>query len=100
MKRRVKRIEQACEKQLLTPADRAKGIVIEANFEGLLRGDSASRAAFYKSGLGDGWLNVNQVCRWENLPPVEGGDVNRVQMQNVPLTEAGKVPNPQIEAKP
>jgi phage portal protein BeeE len=54
----------------------------------LLRGSPTERAAFYKSGLNDGWLNINQVCAWENLPPVEGGDVNRVQMQNVPLTMA------------
>lgn len=92
LRKRLKRIEQAIEKQLLTPADRAYGVTVEFNLEGLLRGDSVGRAAFYKSGLGDGWLNINQVCKWENLPPVEGGDVNRVQMQNVPITEAGKPP--------
>ncbi|MCK1503873.1 phage portal protein [Bradyrhizobium sp. 18] len=92
LRRRLKRIEQSMEKRLLTPADRAAGVVIEFNLEGLLRGDSAARAAYYGAGLKDGWLNINQVCAWENLPPVEGGDVNRVQMQNVPLTEAGKEP--------
>jgi HK97 family phage portal protein len=92
LRKRLKRIEQAIEKQLLTPSDRASGVTVEFNLEGLLRGDSIGRAAFYKSGLGDGWLNINQVCKWENLPPVEGGDVNRVQMQNVPITEAGKEP--------
>lgn len=93
LRRRLKRIEQALEKQLLTPADRARGVTIEFNLEGLLRGDSAARSAFYKAGLNDGWLNINQVCAWENLPPVEGGDVNRVQMQNVPITEAGNDSN-------
>lgn len=92
LRRRLKRIEQALEKQLLTPVERAAGLVIEFNLEGLLRADSAGRAAFYASGLDKGWLNINQVCKWENLPPVEGGDVNRVQMQNVPITEAGKQP--------
>lgn len=92
LRRRLKRIEQSMEKRLLTPADRAAGVVIEFNLEGLLRGDSAARAAYYGAGLKDGWLNINQVCAWENLPPVEGGDINRVQMQNVPLTEAGKEP--------
>ena len=95
LRRRCKRIEQAMEKRLLTPADRAAGISIELNMEGLLRGDSKARADFYKAGLNDGWLNINQVCALENLPPVEGGDVNRVQMQNVPLTEAGKQPDEQ-----
>jgi HK97 family phage portal protein len=89
LRRRLKRIEQALRKQLLTPADIARGITIEFSMEGLLRGSPAERAAFYGAGLKDGWLNINQVCAWENLPPVDGGDVNRVQMQNVPITMAG-----------
>ncbi len=86
LRRRIKRIEQALRKQLLTPADIAAGITIEFNMDGLLRGSPAERAAYYASGLDKGWLNVNQVCAWENLPPVPGGEINRVQMQNVPLT--------------
>ncbi len=89
LRRRIKRIEAALRQQLLTPEDIARGIIIEINLDGLLRGSPAERAAFYKSGLNDGWLNVNQVCGWENLPPVPGGDVNRVQMQNMPLTMTG-----------
>jgi len=97
LRRRAKRIEQSIEKQLLTPQDRAAGIVVEINMEGLLRGSSDERAAFYQSGLSNGWLNINQVCRLENLPPVPGGDINRVQMQNVPIApedenDAGGVP--------
>lgn len=92
LRRRLKRIEQALEKQLLTPQDRAEGVTIEFNLEGLLRGDSAARAAFYQSGLQNGWATINEVRALENLPPVEGGDVPRMQMQNVPITEAGKQP--------
>jgi HK97 family phage portal protein len=90
LRRRLKRIEQAVEKQLLTPADRAAGLTIEFNLEGLLRGDSAARAAFYNAGLNNGWMTINEVRALENLPPVEGGNVPRMQMQNVPITEAGK----------
>jgi HK97 family phage portal protein len=89
LRRRLKRIEQSLRKQLLTPEDIARGITIEFNMEGLLRGSPAERSAFYGAGLDKGWLNVNQVCAWENLPPVPGGDINRVQMQNVPLTMTG-----------
>lgn len=88
LRRRLKRIELALQKQLLTYRDRLEGITIEFNIEGLLRGDSEARAAFYKSGLGDGWLTINEVRGKENMPPVEGGDVARVQMQNVPLAMA------------
>ncbi|MCI0999196.1 phage portal protein [Ochrobactrum sp. C6C9] len=87
LRRRFKRIEQALEKQLLTPADRAAGIVIEFNQEGLLRGDTKGRASFYQVMTAIGAMTINEVRRLENLPPVEGGDVPRIQMQNVPITE-------------
>ena len=35
-----------------------------------------------------GAMTINEVRRLENLPPVEGGDVPRIQMQNVPINEA------------
>jgi len=88
LRRRLKRIEQALQKQLLNYMDRLDGITIEFNIEGLLRGDSEARASFYKSGLNDGWLTINEVRSKENMAPVDGGDVARVQMQNVPLAVA------------
>lgn len=90
LRRRLKRIEQALEKQLLTPLDRASGVTIEFNLEGLLRGDSAARSSFYQSGLTNGWMTINEVRALENLPPVPGGDTPRMQMQNVPITAAGQ----------
>lgn len=87
LRRRLKRLEQAMEKQLLTEAERRSGLRIEFNLEGLLRGDSAGRAAFYKSALNDGWMTINEVRGKENLPPVDGGDVPRIQKQNVPITD-------------
>ena len=92
LRRRLKRIEQSLEKQLLSPADRAAGIVIEFNLEGLLRGASDERASFYQSGLSNGWMTINEVRALENLPPVEGGDVPRMQSQNVPITQAPAKP--------
>jgi len=87
LRRRLKRIESALVKQLLSTAERAAGLSVEFNLEGLLRGDSAGRAAFYGSGLKDGWLTINEVRAKENLKPVAGGDVPRVQKQNVPITQ-------------
>src|SRR5690606_23364700 len=86
LRRRFKRIEQAIQKQLLTPADRAQGIVVEFNQEGLLHGDSKGRSAFYQAMTGIGAMTINEVRKLENLPPVEGGDVPRMQMQNVPIS--------------
>lgn len=90
--RRLERIEQSAMKWLMTPADRAAGYFMEFNAEGFLRGDSRGRSSFYGAGLKDGWLTVNEVRRWENLPPVAGGDVPRVQAQNVPLDQANGPP--------
>ncbi|GLV22000.1 portal protein [Sphingobium sp. TomMM35A] len=84
---RLERIEQALAKQLLTPQDRAAGVTIEFNLEGLLRGDSAARAQFYREMTGIGAMTINEVRALENLPPVTGGDVPRMQMQNVPITQ-------------
>lgn len=71
---RLKRIEAAVMKQLLTPADRAAGVIVEFNVEGLLRGDSAARAAFYQSALRNRWMVPNEVRALENRPPVAWGD--------------------------
>jgi HK97 family phage portal protein len=93
LQRRLERIEQALMKQLLTPEDRAQGVTIEFNLEGLLRADSVGRAAYYQSGLTNGWLTINEVRAKENLPPVAGGEVPRMQSQNVPITQAGQGAN-------
>lgn len=83
--RRLRRIEQAVRKQLMTPAEQAAGLRVEFVLEGLLRADSAGRAAYYGAMLGNGVMTVNEVRAKENLPPVAGGDIPRIQAQNVPL---------------
>lgn len=96
LRRRLKRIEQALEKQLLTAQDRAAGVTIEFNLEGLLRADSGARASFYREMTNIGVMTINEVRALENLPPVGGGDTPRMQMQNVPITQAGQQPAPGV----
>ena len=88
LRRRIERIEQRIAKSLFSAQDRAEGLQVEFNFEGLLRGDTASRFASYQTGLQNGIYAINEVRRFENLPPVEGGDVPRMQAQNMPITAA------------
>lgn len=90
LRRRLKRIEQALEKQLLSRSEQRAGITIEFNLEGLLRGDSAGRSAFYQVMTQLGAMTINEVRELENLPPIKGGDVARMQMQNVPILQAGQ----------
>ncbi|MFH5927143.1 phage portal protein [Roseomonas xinghualingensis] len=83
----LKNIEQAVFKRVFTPAERLR-YRVKFNVEDLLRGDSTKRSAFYVALLNAGVMTINEVRRLEGLPPVEGGDVPRMQMQNVPITEA------------
>lgn len=62
--------EQAIHRQLLTEAGR-RTYFVEHGVEGLLRGDSTTRASFYQSAIQNGWMEVNEVRRLENLPPIE-----------------------------
>ncbi|MBY0259586.1 MAG: phage portal protein [Methylobacterium sp.] len=89
LRKRLKRIEQALLKQLVPLAERrAQGLTIEFNFEGLLRGDTASRYEAYEKAIRMGIATRNECRALENLPPIEGGDVVTVQMQDIPLAAA------------
>jgi HK97 family phage portal protein len=92
------RIEQGIKKSLLSPADRTKYFA-EFSLEGLLRADSAARAAFYASAAQNGWMTRNEIRALENWPPVEGGNELTVQSNLVPLTLLGKITNTAQTAK-
>lgn len=92
------RIEQGIKKSLLPPADRRR-ISSEFNLEGLMRADSAGRAALYASAAQNGWMTRNEIRELENRPPVEGGDELTVQSNLVPLSLLGKVTSTAKAAK-
>lgn len=89
LRSQLKRIEKAISKRIMTPEERRR-FKVRFNYEDLLRGDAAARSAFYTALLNAGVMTINEVRRLEGLPAVEGGDVPRMQMQNVPITDAGK----------
>lgn len=64
-------VEQRFTKHVLRPAR----VYAKFNVEGLLRGDSAARAAFYTSMWNLGALSTNEIRELEEQAPVEGGDV-------------------------
>ncbi|MFZ0269933.1 phage portal protein [Caulobacter sp.] len=86
--------EQACERDLLTDADRKAGIYIKIDSRVLLRGDSKTRTENYSRALGSGggqpWMTVNEVRALEDLPPIEGGNVLPARMGAAP--SPGKTP--------
>ncbi|MFX4083662.1 phage portal protein [Sphingobium yanoikuyae] len=82
LRKRLKKIEQAVRKQLMTPQDRSEGYSVSFNLEDLLRGDSKARSAFYKVMLETKVYTINEVRALEGKPPVEWGDEPWVQMQD------------------
>ncbi|UIJ43716.1 phage portal protein [Sphingomonas cannabina] len=97
LRERLKRIEQAVMKQLLTAAERLT-VTVEFNFEGLLRADSAGRAAFYSAMVQNGIMTRNEVRRLENLPPIEGGDDLTIQSNMIPVSKLGEITSTGSEA--
>lgn len=84
------RCEQAIKKRLLTAKDRGR-IFAEFNVEGLLRADSAARAALLSSLGQNGYLTRNEGRALDNRSPLPGGDVLTVQSNLIPLDMLGKV---------
>lgn len=64
---------------------------IKFNVDGLLRGDYTTRISGYMTGLNGGFYSVNDVRRFEDLPPVEEGDQFRVTLANISLRDTAIV---------
>lgn len=82
------RWEYSIERWLVKESEQGT-IHAEHNLDGLLRGDSTSRASFMQIMVNTGIRTVNEVRRLDNLPPLPGGDVATRQSQNVPITDLG-----------
>lgn len=87
-------IEQEIARCLLSGDD---DLFAEFSVEGLLRADSAGRAAYYTSALQNGWMSRNDVRRLENMSPIEGGDIYTVQLNLTPLKNL-ETSNPVVQA--
>ena len=75
---------------LLAPRDR-ENIVVEHTVEGLMRGDTKTRAEFYSTMAQNGLMTRNEIRKKENLPSVEGGDDLTVQVNLAPINELNQV---------
>ena len=63
----------------------------EHSVSGLLRGDHASRSAYYVSALQNGWMTVNEIRELENLNPIgPDGDKHFVQLNMTTLDKVGE----------
>jgi hypothetical protein len=64
------------------------GAFLEFNMAALLRGDINSRATAASVAIQGGWLTINDVRQSEGLSKIDGGDVLRVPLANVPIDAA------------
>ncbi|MDT0137721.1 phage portal protein [Acidovorax sp. PRC11] len=83
----LRRIEQAISKDLLTPAERAR-FYPKFAVEGLLRADSAGRAAFYAAMVNNGILTRDEVRELEDREPM-GGNAAVLTVQSAMTTLDG-----------
>jgi len=67
----AERWEASIGSELLLEGD---DLEVEFDFANLMRGDAASRSAYYQSGIQNGWLTRNEARVAENLNPLEGLD--------------------------
>jgi hypothetical protein len=64
---------------------------IKFSMDGLLRGDANSRFGAYSTGIQAGYLTVNDIRRFEDLQPIEGGNTLRVPLANINIDAADLV---------
>lgn len=93
----VVRWEKALRRQLLTEEEK-RTYFFNVNMMGLLRGDSAARAQYYKMRFDMGSLSPNDIRELEDENPVDGGDQYFVAANNLmPLDKIGELAQAQID---
>lgn len=73
--------------KLLSLSDQTANLRIRRNMDAALRGDTASRAAFYKTMHEIGAYSVNDILAKEDEPAVPGGDIRLASLNFVPLED-------------
>lgn len=79
-------IEKECNMKLYTEKEK-KFMSTKINMNGLLRGDSAARAAFYTAMRNIGGLNGNEIRDKEDMNAYKGGEIYTVQGGLVPADQ-------------
>lgn len=65
----IRQYEHEFNRKLLTKAQRKQGFYFKFNVNGLLRGDTAARTAFYQMMIRTAGMTPNEVRQLEDLPP-------------------------------
>ena len=89
------RLEANYNMQLLSAGDKGEygrgRLYFKHVVEGLLRGDSGSRAAFYGKMFSIGAMSPNEIREKEDLDPYAGGDIRLVPANMITVENAKKL---------
>ncbi|MCI9195061.1 MAG: phage portal protein [Angelakisella sp.] len=83
----VSQCEEEDTYKLLFDSELSRGLQVRRNMMAELRGDNASRAAWYKAMREIGYFSVDDICDLEDTPRVPGGDTRTVSLNYVPLED-------------
>ena len=83
-----RRIESRCTRSLFGPRE---PYFCEFDMRALMRGDAASRAAFYRELVGMGAMKPNEVRTAENMNPVDAGEVFMRPLNTAFVNDAGDI---------
>lgn len=85
----VRRWKDAVHRCLLTRDEQIAGrLYAEHNLEAYVRGDFRTQAESFARLLEKGVYSINEVRRWLNLNPVEGGDKHYIQLNMAAIADA------------
>lgn len=88
----VKQYEAEFNRKLLTSEQRRKGYYFKFNVNGLMRGDTTSRTAFYQMMLRNGIASPNDLRKLEDLPIVDEPNADKLWFSGdlYPIDMAGQ----------
>ena len=99
----IRQYEQEFNRKLLTKAQRKQGLYFKFSINGLLRGDTSARTAYYQAAIRNGWLSQDDVRRYEDEPPV-GGNASQLWVSGdlypieIPIYERNNPPEASIDS--
>ena len=96
---RVTRFELVHNLALFTKNEQ-KRLSSEINLKGLLRGDSKTRAEFYRTMWNMGVYNANKILNLENENPIDGGDRHYVPVNVMPSDRVDDLLNEKTRPQP
>ncbi|MEG0282289.1 MAG: phage portal protein [Clostridia bacterium] len=82
--------EENIKTKLFTEKEQEKGFYIKVNVNAAMRGDSITRASYYREMQKLGNMNINEARELEDMDPIVGGDEYRVDLNSISLTIADK----------